>query len=75
LAWTTGNTARLEVADDGVGFDPARLWRLDGHHFGLALMRQRVAMAGGTLHVHARPGQGTSLVAHLPLAPEPLASG
>jgi signal transduction histidine kinase len=69
-----GRTARLEVADDGVGFDPARLRGPDGRHFGLTLMRQRVAMAGGTLHVHARPGQGTTLTVHLPLSAEPSAT-
>jgi signal transduction histidine kinase len=63
-----GRTARLEVADDGVGFDPDRLGDPDGRHFGLALMRQRVAMAGGTLQVRTRPGQGTALTVHLPLS-------
>jgi signal transduction histidine kinase len=63
-----GRSARLEVADDGVGFDPARLGGPDGRHFGLTLMRQRVAMAGGTLQVRARPGQGTTLTVHLPLS-------
>lgn len=65
-----GRTARLEVADDGVGFDPATLDRPDGRHFGLTLMRQRVAMAGGTLQVDARPGHGTTLTVHLPLSAE-----
>jgi signal transduction histidine kinase len=65
-----GRTARLEVADDGVGFDPAWLRRPDGRHFGLTLMRQRVAMAGGTLRVDARPGHGTTLTVHLPMSAE-----
>jgi signal transduction histidine kinase len=65
-----GGTARLEVADDGVGFEPALLRGPDGRHFGLTLMRQRVAMAGGTLQIHARPGHGTTLTVHLPLSAE-----
>ena len=65
-----GGTARLEVVDDGVGFEPARLRGPDGRHFGLTLMRQRVAMAGGTLQIHARPGHGTTLTVHLPLSAE-----
>lgn len=34
-------------------------------------MRQRTAMAGGTLDIQARPGHGTALVAHLPLSRAP----
>ncbi len=64
-----GRTVRLGVNDDGVGFDSKPRGRLDGHHFGLALMRQRVAVAGGTFQIHARPGAGTALIVHLPLAP------
>jgi signal transduction histidine kinase len=58
----------LEVHDDGVGFDPARelLGSLD--HFGLAGMRERVELAGGTWTVWSRPGAGTVLTAALPRA-------
>lgn len=44
---------RIEVQDDGVGFDPGE--RTGG--FGLAGMRERVYLAGGTLEIHpADPG-------------------
>jgi two-component system sensor histidine kinase DegS len=58
----------LEVDDDGVGSDPARelLGSLD--HFGLAGMRERVELAGGTWTVWSRPGAGTVLPAALPRA-------
>jgi signal transduction histidine kinase len=58
----------LEVHDDGVGFDPATelLGSLD--HFGLAGMRERVELAGGTWTVWSRPGAGTVLTASLPRA-------
>jgi signal transduction histidine kinase len=58
----------LEVHDDGVGFDPATelLGSLD--HFGLAGMRERVELAGGTWTVWSRPGAGTVLTAALPRA-------
>jgi signal transduction histidine kinase len=61
--------ARLEVRDDGVGFDPAAtadLARLG--HFGLLGMRERVELAGGTWTVWSRPGAGTVLTASLPKA-------
>ena len=48
-----------EVTDDGVGFDPQEASRLAGDgHFGLSAMRERVRMAGGTLHLRSRPGEG-----------------
>jgi signal transduction histidine kinase len=62
----TADGVVLEVHDDGVGFDAARelLGSLD--HFGLAGMRERVELAGGTWTVWSRPGSGTVLTAALP---------
>ncbi len=61
-------TARLVVRDDGVGFEPqqgtAELVRAG--HYGLASMRERVEMAGGSLAIASRPGEGTTLEAVLP---------
>ena len=53
---------RLEIRDDGVGFRPVPSSVLvrDGR-FGLAGMRERVEMAGGSLQVDARPGGGVTL--------------
>lgn len=56
---------RLEVADDGAGFD------LDaprtGHHTGLTNMRRRAESLGGSLLVESAPGQGTRIIVSLPL--------
>jgi protein-histidine pros-kinase len=54
------------VEDDGIGFDPALVD--ESRHFGIALIRERVELAGGVFQVDARPGRGTRLVARLPLA-------
>jgi signal transduction histidine kinase len=54
----------VSVEDNGVGFDPAST---NTHvHFGLALMRERVELVGGVLHVDSRHGEGTRIVARLP---------
>jgi signal transduction histidine kinase len=60
---------RVEVADTGRGFTPgaADTGHGPGHHFGLGMMRRRVAEAGGTLDVQSAPGRGTRLVARLPV--------
>jgi signal transduction histidine kinase len=47
----------LQVSDDGQGFDPQHVAR-EGH-FGLAGMRERAALVGGTLNVTSQPRAGT----------------
>ncbi len=67
--------ARVAVADDGVGFDPAAR---GGTSHGLMGMRYRVEAEGGTFDVASAAGAGTRIVAWLPQAgpavePAPLA--
>ncbi len=64
-----GDTVRLCVADDGVGFAvPARLDELAQRgHLGLAGLRQRVRYSGGRLAVSSTPGRGTTVRVDLPL--------
>lgn len=57
---------RLEIGDDGVGFDVAAVEGTPGH-YGLAGMRERARLAGGSLEVFSQPGQGTRLAAQFPL--------
>lgn len=57
-----GDTLRVRVSDEGCGFDPSAA--TDG--FGLVGMRERVALAGGTLDLQSTPGKGTTIVALLP---------
>ena len=58
----------LLVSDQGPGFDPGAD-RRDGH-LGLANMRERAELLGGTFKVVSAPGQGTSVCLWLPLPPE-----
>ncbi len=51
----------IEVQDDGAGFDPEHA----SSGFGLAGMRERVVLAGGTLSIESGE-QGTLLTARLP---------
>ncbi len=62
-------SARLVVADDGLGFSPDRLeQRREEGHLGLTLLTGLVADAGGRLVVASTPGQGTRLEAEVPVA-------
>ena len=56
---------RVEVADDGVGFDPSQ----SPVGVGLAAMRERSAALGGELKVSSEPGKGTTVRLRFPLPP------
>ncbi|MCH7344603.1 CHASE3 domain-containing protein [Pelomonas sp. CA6] len=58
-----GGWMRVQVRDDGRGFDPAAV--PPGHH-GLLGMRYRMESLGGTLTLASAPGQGTRIEARLP---------
>ncbi len=63
---------RIEVADNGVGFDSSKAREfLQMGRVGLASMRERVELANGTFMVHATPGKGTTVLATLPLESVP----
>jgi len=53
---------RLDVRDDGSGFDPEQV----NGGYGLRGMRSRIVQVGGSLLVRARPGEGTSLSVEVP---------
>jgi signal transduction histidine kinase len=54
----------LTVSDNGVGFEQAE----DHTHIGLGLssMRERARLVGGSLAIHSRPGQGTTVSLTVP---------
>jgi signal transduction histidine kinase len=58
----TGDRILVEVRDDGRGFDA----RSAGRGFGLVGMRERVALARGSLEIDSAPGRGTAIRAELP---------
>ena len=61
---------RLRVADNGAGFS-TEMARHKPMAFGLAGMRERAALMGGTLAIRSAPGKGAEIVLDLPpiLAP------
>lgn len=64
-----GGALHLSVHDDGRGFDAGSLAAAaagpDG--FGLASMRERARMLGGDCTVRSRSGEGTTVMARIPL--------
>jgi signal transduction histidine kinase len=57
----------IEIIDDGCGFDPTNQTTIQAGHFGVAGMRERVEQLGGSLQVASGPGQGTRVIAAVPL--------
>ena len=68
-----GETARLEIVDNGVGFDtfenPLGGDEMGG--YGLLSMAERAEIVGGRLNIRSRPGSGTAVTATIPLPVSP----
>ncbi|MFB3917004.1 MAG: GAF domain-containing protein [Terriglobales bacterium] len=62
-------SVQLLVEDDGVGMSLARSSARAGQTFGLAGMRERLAILGGTLRVTSSKGHGTRLEITVPAEP------
>ena len=54
----------VRIADDGVGFEPDRT--VVPGHLGLAAMRERIELAGGTIRIDSAPGTGTIVECWIP---------
>ena len=67
------DSVRLDVVDDGRGFDVATLGAAPSGPvcggYGLRASRERLLELGGGLDVESEPGSGTALSAHLPRGP------
>jgi signal transduction histidine kinase len=66
-----GGVLRIEVEDDGRGFDPTAVAQRDSRpHWGLMGIRERAEILGGTAEIDSSPGQGTRVSVRIPLPPE-----
>jgi len=70
-----GDEALISIGDNGVGiapetrdriFDPYFTTRPDGAGLGLAVARELVAAAGGSIEVASTPGVGSTFTVRLP---------
>ena len=62
----TTSHIRLRIVDSGVGFDPHAKSGRGG--LGLASMRERLRLLGGSLALHSRHMEGTEILVEVPLA-------
>ncbi len=65
----TAKAVTIEIEDDGQGFDPASIsdTATSGRGLGLAGIRERLEILGGTALIDSAPGRGTRLVLTVPL--------
>ena len=57
---------RLQIRDDGAGFDPGKSGSSERGGFGLSGMEERAKAVHGKLEVESRPGQGTQITLSTP---------
>lgn len=63
-----GDQLRLQLGDDGVGFDPALVAERRAG-LGLTGLEERVKLMGGQFQISSSPGAGTRLQVTIPLPP------
>jgi signal transduction histidine kinase len=70
-----GDAVRIEIEDDGKGFDPPSAAERPGRRpWGLMGIRERAELFGGKVTFDSAPGQGTRVVVWIPI-PEPVLTG
>lgn len=63
-----GPLVSMVIEDDGRGFDVGAVGgRKEGRHFGLNIMKERAESVNGTLEIRSETGEGTRVVATIPL--------
>jgi signal transduction histidine kinase len=63
-----GNVLHCSIQDDGIGFDPDRMWSGAARGLGLIVMRERLARLGATLQVSSGGHAGTRIAIAFPMA-------
>jgi signal transduction histidine kinase len=62
---------RIEIEDDGKGFDPETVAKREGRRpWGLLGIRERAEILGGTARIDSAPGKGTRVLVRIPLPKE-----
>ncbi len=73
----TKNDCTMQIRDDGKGFDPSKITRVDksGRGAGLFIMKERAQLVGGTGSINSKPGKGTEITVKVPLHQEDMVNG
>lgn len=66
LEFRDNGDVRLEVEDDGSGFDPHQIQAMDEPTWGLLGMQERTVLCGGEFLIETEPGKGTLVQVTVP---------
>jgi signal transduction histidine kinase len=70
-----GDVFRIDIEDDGKGFDPEAVARREGRRpWGLMGIRERAEILGGTAKIDSAPGKGTRVEVRIPVPSQPATS-
>ena len=62
-----GDAHRVEICDNGIGFDVEKAFEKEGIHIGLRNTADRLRlMCGGTMKIESKPGEGTEVHITIP---------
>lgn len=67
----TSNFAAVSVRDDGEGFNLDAVVGVEGEHYGISNMRERVELLSGVFEIKSQEGRGTEIRARIPLEEAP----
>jgi signal transduction histidine kinase len=62
-----GGVVRIEIEDDGKGFEPTAPAPTDRAHWGLLGIQERASILGGRARIDSTPGRGTRVEIEVPL--------
>lgn len=57
----------IHIEDNGCGFTPEDVAGKADRHFGIAVMKERIKLLGGSILFHSVPGSGTEVKINIPL--------
>ncbi len=66
-SWLENDVHRVEIADNGIGFDVGEAMDKEGVHIGLVNTKKRIElMCGGSMDIESKPGEGTRITLNIP---------
>jgi len=63
---SVNESIRVEIKDDGMGFDLEEVLTTMQNHYGLKIMKERIELLGGNIEIHSVKEEGTNIKISVP---------